>query len=63
MTAKENYELWLKKVTDEDVKKGLLAMKDDENVSKTVFTRISNSVPADCAENWAQVPTALTSTR
>ena len=37
MTAKENYELWLKKVTDEDVKKGLLAMKDDEKRIENCF--------------------------
>ena len=37
MTARENYELWLKKVTDEDVKKGLLAMKDDEKRIENCF--------------------------
>ena len=37
MTARENYELWLKKVTDEDVKKGLLAMKDDEKRIEKLF--------------------------
>ena len=37
MTARENYEMWLKKVTDEDVKKGLLAMKDDEKRIENCF--------------------------
>ena len=41
MTAKENYELWLKKVTDEDVKKGLLAMKDDEKRIENCFYKVS----------------------
>lgn len=37
MTAKEKYELWLEKVTDEDVKKGLLAMKNDEKRIENCF--------------------------
>ncbi|MDD7158742.1 MAG: phospho-sugar mutase [Firmicutes bacterium] len=37
MTAKENYQLWLEKVTDEDVKKGLIAMANDPERIENCF--------------------------
>ena len=37
MTAKENYNLWLEKVTDPDVKKGLIDIRNDEKRIENCF--------------------------